>query len=378
MLGRALEGETVHWRARCGERLLDVTAGPRREASGRVGGVTGFAIDVTLGVYERERHMAFAAYVPAAAFIRDAAGRYLWANDAYAHLHGKVPGAVTGRTLEDVVREHDVAQARALDLQVLARGRPLRHSLTFSRPSGAPVSVTGHRFPLDTAAGPCVGGMYIDVTGEVQALGEKAAAEEELRALRDRTGAASLIFTLSGRVLRANVGAAGLLRTRVALLEGRSLRDLVVPSPRTAALLREWQEVVRGRALRRNVRLVCRTGGGALRLVRADVAVLREDGRPVRILTLLTALGIEHPRAVKLTPIQEQVLLRLAQGKPNADIARAVGMSRQALDYHLSRLRQELEAPSRTAVVARAFALGLLDSTVWPPELTGESSAATH
>ncbi|MFG2525907.1 PAS domain-containing protein [Streptomyces sp. NPDC048527] len=370
MLSRALAGETVQWQARCDQRLLDVTAGPRRDAHGRAVGVAGVAVDVTAGVYERERQTAFAAYVPAAGFIRDAAGRYLWVNAAYAHLHGTVPGQITARTLEEVVRDGDVAQARALDQHVLARGRPLRHSMTFTRPNGDAVSVTGHRFPLETAAGPCVGGLYIDVTGQVQALEERAAIEEELRALRDRTGAASIILTPTGRVVRATTGAADLLHTTVASLEGLPLQDLVIPSPPAAALTREWQEVVRGRAARRTMRLVCRTGHGGRRLIRAQLAVLRKGGRPVQVLALLSALGAEHQRQVELTPIQEQVLLRLARGEPNAAIAQAVAMSRQALDYHLRRLRQELDAPSRPAVVARAYALGLLDSTVWPPTLS--------
>ncbi|MFD9541372.1 PAS domain-containing protein [Streptomyces sp. NPDC060022] len=370
MLSRALAGETVQWQARCGERLLDVTAGPRLDAHGRAVGVAGVAVDVTVGVYERERQTAFASYVPAAGFIRDAAGRYLWANAAYAHLHGTDLEQLAGRSLEEVVRDRDVARARALDQHVLAQGRPLRHSMTFTRPNGDAVSVTGHRFPLETAAGSCVGGLYIDVTAQVRALEEKEAIEEELRALRDRTGAASVIFTPTGRVTRATAGAADLLHTTVASLEGLPLHDLVIPSPPTAALSREWQEVVRGRAHRRTMRLVCRTGRGGRRLIRAQLAVLRKGGRPVRVLALLSALGVEHQRPVKLTPIQEQVLLRLARGEHNAAIAQALAMSRQALDYHLRRLRHELDAPSRPAVVARAYALGLLDSTVWPPTLS--------
>ncbi|MFG2526134.1 PAS domain-containing protein [Streptomyces sp. NPDC048527] len=85
--------------------------------------------------------------MPAAAFIRDATGRYLWANGAYAHPNGRLPGELTGDGPEEAVRDCDVAQARALDPQVLARGRPLRHSLTFTRPSGDPVTADGTPLP---------------------------------------------------------------------------------------------------------------------------------------------------------------------------------------------------------------------------------------
>lgn len=371
---RALAGETVCWQARSGGRLLDVVAGPRRAHEGMrddpVTGVQAVAVDVSAGVDERERSLAFSAYFPGAAFVRSASGRYLWVNDAYAHLHGTVPAELIGRTLEQVLPAADVTAVRRLDEQVLTGDRPLRHELTFAGEHGAPLRVTGHRFPLETSAGRCVGGIYLDVTGHMRALDEKTAAEEELRALRDRTGAAAVRFAPDGRITRATPGAAELLHTTVARLEGQLVHEFVSPFEDAERLLPKWRDLVSGRALRRSVRLACRTGQGGRRLVRADMAVLRAGGRPTGVLALLTAQGVEHTHAAQLTPIQEQVLLRLARGQSNTRIAQEVGMSRQALDYHLRRLREELDAPSRPAIVARGYALGLLDGTVWPPELS--------
>ncbi|MFE5300709.1 helix-turn-helix transcriptional regulator [Streptomyces sp. NPDC056632] len=371
---RALAGETVRWRARSQGRLLDVAAGPRRaedaHPGGHAEGVRAVAVDVSLGVYERERYLALAAYLPGAAFIRDAAGRHLWVNDAYAQLYGTVPSELTGRTLEQLLPPPEVARVRRLDEQILVGHRPLRHALTLARERG-PVRLVGHRFPLETAEGRCVGGIYLDVTGHLKALDDKTAVEEELRALRDRTGAAVVRFTPAGRIEHATPGAAMLLRTTVARLEGRTVRDLVAPSQDTDRLMRQWRDLVRGRALRRSTRLACRTGSGGRRLLRADLAVLRADCRPNGILALMTPVGVEHQHAAELTPVQEQVLLRLARGQTNTRIAQDLGVSRQALDYHLRRLREELDAPSRSAAVARGYALGLLDGTVWPPELSG-------
>lgn len=376
---RALAGETVRWRARSGGRLLDVVAGPRRAHDGTrddpVNGVRAVAVDVSAGADERERSLAFSAYFPGAAFIRSASGRYLWVNAAYAHLHGTVPEQLVGRTLDQVLPPRDVAPARRLDEQVLVGDRPLRHVLTFAGDRGAPVRVTGHRFPLETAAGRCVGGIYLDVTGHMRALDEKEAAEEELQALRDRTGAAAVRFSPDGRIARATPGAAELLHTTVARLEGRLVREFVSASEDAERLLPKWRDLVSGRALRCSVRLVCRTGRGGRRLVRADLAALRAGGRPAGVLALLIALGVEHVRTIRLSPIQEQVLLRLARGQSNTRIARDVRMTRQALDYHLRRLRDELDAPSRPAIVARGYALGLLDGTVWPPELSCEAGS---
>ncbi|MEU8530822.1 PAS domain S-box protein [Streptomyces sp. NPDC048629] len=367
---RALSGETVRWRARSGDRLLDAVVGPRRDAAGRVLGTAGAAVDVTVAVHERERYAAFAAYVPAAAFVRDASGRYVWVNEAYARVYGSTPAAIIGRALDDVVAPSDVPRFRALDREALERRRPVRHALTFRRRDGSSGQAVGHRFPLETASlGPCVGGIYVDVTDQVQALAQQARAQEDLAALRDRSGAAALTLSLDGRIERASPGAAELLGTTAAALEGGHIRHYVSP-PETDRLLAVRRSLVRGRVVRLGLRLRCRTTSGAQRLVRVDLAIARTEGGRPRLLALVTPLGAEHRTVPELAPAQEQVLLRLARGESNAGISRALGITRQALDYHLRRLRSVLGAASRPAAVARGYALGLLDASVWPPALT--------
>ncbi|MFF1643558.1 PAS domain-containing protein [Streptomyces sp. NPDC058246] len=372
MHGHALAGQTVRWRAKSRGRLFDAAACPRRDALGHIVGVSGAAVDVTVGIEERERYSAFAAYVPAAAFVRDTGERYLWVNDAYAYLYATRPSMIIGRRLEEIVPADDVPRFRSLDQQVVAHSQPMRHRISFLRPDGVPGQAIGHRFPLRSSLGPCVGGIYVDVTDHVQALEHKAQAEEDLCALRDRSGAASMTLSANGRIERASPGAAELLRTTVSALEASNIRDHLAPLTPTEAerLLAVWSALVRGRAMRDRVRLRCRTTRGALRLVRVDLAVARVAGRSARLLTLMAPISAEHPDVPDLTPVQERVLLGLARGESNDAISCALGVSRQALDYHLRRLRLLLDAPSRSAVVARGYALGILDASVWPPTFT--------
>ncbi|MEU9116558.1 hypothetical protein AB0D04_33630 [Streptomyces sp. NPDC048483] len=49
-------------------------------------------------------------------------------------------------------------------------------------------------------------------------------------------------------------------------------------------------------------------------------------------------------------------------------VARTVGLSDDGVNYHLTRLGRRLHTPNRTALVARAYVLGLLSPTAWPPE----------
>ncbi|MFI8219960.1 PAS domain-containing protein [Streptomyces sp. NPDC085932] len=372
MHGHALAGRTVRWRAKSAGRLLDVAAGPRRDAAGRVVGISALAVDTTAAALERERYAALAAYLPAAAFIRDADERYLWVNEAYAHLYGAPPTQIVGRSLAEVVPPEDVQRFRSLDRQVMACAQPMRHRLSFLRPGGGTGQAVGHRFPLAGPAGGCVAGIYVDVTDHARTLQVKARMEEDLFALRDRSGAASLTLSLSGSIERASPGAAELLATTVAALEASDLRDHLAPLPPAEAerLLALWRALARGRSTRGRLRLRCRTASGALRMVRVDLAVARSARRPVRLLTLMVPLGAEHPMVPRLAPIQQRVLLALARGESNAQISSALNVSRQALDYHLRRLRVLLDAPSRPALVARGYTLGLLDASVWPPAFT--------
>ena len=94
---------------------------------------------------------------------------------------------------------------------------------------------------------------------------------------------------------------------------------------------------------------------------------VRHAGAPYRVLAVLTPLGAETPSRPRVTPTQLRVLTLLAGGASNKDVATTLGLSRQALDYHLRRLGSVLEVATRPAMVARAYATGLLDVRSWPP-----------
>lgn len=310
---------------------------------------------------------ALASYSPAAAFIRDPRGRYLWVNSAYAHLYGRVPLDMVGRVVEEVDPPADAVGARALDQEVLASGRPVRHVITFVHPDGSPGRAIGHRFALAGGQEPRVGGIYVDVTDHSRALRERAAAAEELHALRERAGLAVVTLDLEARIEQVNATAAELVGWSPPMLEGGAAWEHLEDGPGTDALTGSWAALVTGRCARRSSVVTLRTALGTSRTVRADLALVRRAGVPDRVLAVLTPLGAETPSRARVTPTQLRVLTLLAGGAANKDVARTLGLSRQALDYHLRRLGAVLGASSRPAMVARAYATGILDVTSWPP-----------
>jgi PAS domain S-box-containing protein len=317
---------------------------------------------------------AIAGFAPAPAFIRDGQGRYLWVNAAYAHLYCREPDAVVGRTVEEIDTPADAAMFRALDREVLLSGRPVRHTLSFRHPDGLPRQVTGHRFVLDVGCGPRVGGIYVDLTEHTRTLEERNAADEELHALRERSGLAVVALELSGRVRTVSGGAAQLLGSGRSALEGSWAAEHLDDEDDgddVGTVRGVWADLVAGRTSRYSGSVVCRTASGGSRVVRTDLAVVRRHGAPDHVAAVLTALSAEFHGRPRVSPVQLRVLTLMAAGSPNTVIASHLGLSRQALDYHLRRLRGVLDAASRPAMVARAYALGILDATAWPPRAVG-------
>jgi DNA-binding CsgD family transcriptional regulator len=72
-----------------------------------------------------------------------------------------------------------------------------------------------------------------------------------------------------------------------------------------------------------------------------------------------------------LTRQERRVLERVAAGLTAAGAADELGVSRQAVAYHLGNLHAKLQVGNRAALVARAYVLGLLDRDSWPPRLAG-------
>ncbi|MFD3330781.1 helix-turn-helix transcriptional regulator [Streptomyces sp. NPDC058701] len=302
---------------------------------------------------------------PAAAFVRNREGRYVWVNHAYAHLYGTTREAVIGHHVRDVDGALDASRFVALDAQVLAGGKAIRHTLTFQRADGSAGQAVGFRFPTRWEGEVCVAGVYIDITVYVDVLDHRGRIEADLRALRDHSGLACLRLSCDAVVREASPAAAELIGVRVSELVGRPAVSVLATDTVHTRLERAWADVVGGRR---------RSAGADALLVTADGRVQRTRLRitavgtgPQAVWVVANRLGGPRNPDVHLTPTQERILVMLASGTSNAGIAQALGVSRQTVDYHLGRLRTALGASTRTALVARAYALGILSPDTWPP-----------
>jgi DNA-binding CsgD family transcriptional regulator len=112
------------------------------------------------------------------------------------------------------------------------------------------------------------------------------------------------------------------------------------------------------------------THSGHLTVELVDEALLGE-------LPLLVFLHVDHrdperQPPMTLEPVASRILELVASGVTTSVVARQVGLTVDGVNYHLGRLYRRLDAPNRVALVARAYALGLLDAKAWPPTYAGD------
>ncbi|MFI9024199.1 PAS domain-containing protein [Streptomyces sp. NPDC053560] len=310
----------------------------------------------------------FADFAPAAAFIRDNDGCYLWANHSYAHLYGTTPERVVGSRIEDLDTPSDAAQFRALDQEILSRGKPVRHHLRYHRADGSTGQAAGHRFPVQENGRTCVAGIYVDITEHARAMSQRREAEENLRALRDHSGLPCALLSVNGRIEQAGTATAELFRTRLSDLVGRRAHTLLAATSDLRPLRLAWEALITRRVRRVETFAVLLDADGRQRRAQLHLTtVCGSAGRVAHVWAVVTHQSIAHEPRPPLTAAQIRILSLLANGSTNAEIAASLKLSRQAVDYHLSRLRDLLDAATRPALVARAYVLGILAPRAWPP-----------
>jgi DNA-binding CsgD family transcriptional regulator len=108
-----------------------------------------------------------------------------------------------------------------------------------------------------------------------------------------------------------------------------------------------------------------RTRSGHLTAELVDEALIGE--RPLLIFLHADDQDTAPDAEFALEPMAGNILALVAGGATSAAIARTVGLTVDGVNYHLTQLSRRLNASNRAALVARAYVLGLLDGTAWPP-----------
>lgn len=175
-----------------------------------------------------------------------------------------------------------------------------------------------------------------------------------------------------GVILLANPLMAAEWGTLPGQLRGQNALDFF--SPRNSNQLHPIVEALRRRRRSRYpVEVRWSPPGGAERHGEMTVDVVSEaPGAAPALLLLLNVLGdVTEPEpldAPQASPVEARLLALAAGGVTTAQIAKAVGLTVDGVNYHLQRISRRWRVPNRTALVARAYVLGVLKPSTWPPE----------
>ncbi|MGK5629626.1 helix-turn-helix transcriptional regulator [Streptomyces sp. URMC 123] len=228
--------------------------------------------------------------------------------------------------------------------------------------------------------------------------------------LFDRSPLPTAISRVDGTVTGANPAFAALWDTRPGRVQGRALLDLFTPTD--AEQLRKLDRALRsGRRSRYPVRVTwCVRGTRRAGEVTVEPVSDPLEDEPPLLVTLTERTGDgdgpangtdgspraaggagrealaprgrpgeateEDARRLGLSPQEARILPLIAAGATTAGVGRTVGIGTDGVNYHLGRLCRRLGVPNRTALVAKAYALGLLEAGVWPPVLAAPGGVA--
>jgi len=224
LAGRVWRGEITNRTKDGREYIEDMTITPVPDAAGAITHFIAIKQDITARKHaeaalqaSEERFRRFMQQFPGLAYIKNADGRVLYANEAFASFLGLEAQALPGRTNQDLFPADFAAKITDDDRQVLAAGKDREFEEAF-----AGRIWWSRKFPiLQPGAAPLLGGITLDITGRKQAEEAVRASESLLRAALESTADGILVVGADGRVLNSNRQMREMWRVPDSLMDSR-------------------------------------------------------------------------------------------------------------------------------------------------------------
>lgn len=159
-----------------------------------------------------QRFTSFMRHLPAAAWIKDVQGRYVFANDHAQQVFGTSLEQLRDKTDLEIFPPETAKQFQENDRRARENRRVLRTVEQLEHEDGIVHESVVTKFPILNAEGKVVllGGVAVDVTEQRQAVQALRESEAKLRGVLDHTRACIFAKDLAGRYILANKSTAKL------------------------------------------------------------------------------------------------------------------------------------------------------------------------
>jgi two-component system, cell cycle sensor histidine kinase and response regulator CckA len=214
-----------------------------------------------------ERFRRFMEATPMLAFLRDAAGRHLYANRAACEFFGRPESELVGRTVHELFPTDAAYAMEAAAAEVVRTGRSTELVLAVPAPAGGPRSLSGVTFPLRDVSGQLlVAAVLLDVT-EKQQLEARYLHAQKLEAVGRLAGGVAHDFNNLLTIITGYSQMIEAARGKDPVL-GTYLSEIRAAADRAAVLTRQLLAFSRQEVVQPVVLSVNETLGGIERMVR--------------------------------------------------------------------------------------------------------------
>ncbi|MBF6049653.1 PAS domain-containing protein [Streptomyces sp. NRRL B-1677] len=160
---------------------------------------------------------------------------------------------------------------------------------------------------------------------------------------------------------------------------GRSIRDVVHPSVQQP-LLRRFSHLLEGKHQRFVTPVIAVRPGEESAFTVPLTAIAVRGGLPgtnAILVMMPTTAGTEETRVVTnrkkvLSAMDARILEGIAAGISTVPLSSRLFLSPHGVEYHVTCLLRKLKVRNRTALVSRAYSMGVLKIGTWPPEVVDD------
>lgn len=180
-----------------------------------------------------QRIYSFLSHAPTVAFMKDENGRMVFINKKMERVFNLRNDHLIGKTDAEWLPPETAQETRKNDCRVLETNQAMEVVETVASPDGSSTHWLSLKFPFtDSSNNRFVGGMAIDITERIKIEQRLQESEEHSRHLFENSQGFICTHDLQGIILSINTAAAESLLYRPDELNGKNLKDILLPGVR--------------------------------------------------------------------------------------------------------------------------------------------------